>query len=257
MGMSNISNVSSTSKNSITNSLGADRVKLMMKNKLENQEKMIQGSFTDIESLRQNAEQMIELARQIRAKVCSGQMSKSENEEINKILGKIGFVDPITKEVAGSDYYKDLGSQINSYFSDYFKKFPETKALTLIDAYCIYNRARGANIISPKDMKQAINNLQSGTIAKTIVIKNFNNEMIVISSPEFSDNKIMTLITNFLTENKSDSIELNDLSKILNFNNVMLDKIIIEDLLSNGLLLIDDNDLEVRYYLNKILSYKI
>ena len=39
---------------------------------------------------------------------------------------------------------------------DYSAKNPKIKALILIDAYFLYNRVRTWNIISPKDMRQAI-----------------------------------------------------------------------------------------------------
>ena len=237
--------------------LGMDRVKNMMRGKLETQQQMIQGAFTDIHSLRQNAEQMIAIASQIRNKVANNPNNKSENDEINSVLSKIGFIDPITKEVAGSEYYIKLGEQINQFFMDYFAKNPKTKALTLIDAYCLYNRARPGNTISPKDMRQAIKQLTDGKVLHDIIIKNFNNEMIVIQTPEFSGKNILVLIKKFMQENKQSHIDLNDLKNILHIENVLLEKTIIEDMLNSGLILIDESDLEVRYYLNIILPYQL
>ena len=83
--------------------LGMDRAKNMKSGKLENQKQMIAGAFTDIDSLRQNDEQIILIASQIRHKIVNN--PKSQNDEINRILIKIGFIDPITKEVAGNEYY--------------------------------------------------------------------------------------------------------------------------------------------------------
>ena len=237
--------------------LGMDRVKNMMRGKLENQKQMIEGSFTDINTLRQNAEQMIAIASQIRNKIANNPNNKSENDEINKVLSNIGFVDPITKEVAGSEYYVKLGEQINHFFMDYFTKNPKTKALTLIDAYCLYNRARTGNTISPKDMRQAIKQLTDGKVLHDIIIKNFNNEMIVIQTPEFSGKNILAMIKKFMEEKKQHYIEMSDLSNILHVENVLLEKTIIEDLLMSGYILIDESDLEVRYYLNIILPYKL
>ena len=234
-----------------------DRIKNMMRGKLETQQQMIQGAFTDIHSLRQNAEQMIDIAAQIKNKIANNSNNKSENDEINSVLSKIGFIDPITKEVAGSEYYVKLGEQINQFFMDYFAKNPKTKALTLIDAYCLYNRARTGNTISPKDMKQAIKQLTDGKVMHDIIIKNFNNEMIVIQTPEFSGKNILALIKKFMQEKKQHHIDMKDLSNILHIENVLLEKTIIEDMLNNGLILIDESDLEVRYYLNIILAYKM
>ena len=90
-----------------------------------------------------------------------------------------------------------------------------------------------------------------------VLVKNFNNEMIVLHTKEYSSDNILVLISNFMKNNGQNYIDMNDMSKILNVQNVLLEKILIEDLLINGKLLIDEDDLEVRYYLNNILSYNI
>ena len=66
--------------------------------------------------------------------------------QIDQVLFSIGFVDPVTKETAGKDYYINLAKQINSYFSEYFSK-NKIGILSLIDAYCYYNRSRGISKI--------------------------------------------------------------------------------------------------------------
>ena len=234
--------------------LGMERVKKQQEEKIKQDSLLINSSFTGIQSLRQNAEQMISLAQQIRAKLGNSNQNK-ESSEINGILSKIGFIDPVTKEVSGSDYYINLGEQINDYFYKYFTENPNIKVITLIDAYCIYNRARGGNTISPKDMTQALKYFETNT--HQVLVKNFNNEMIVLHTKEYSSDNILVLITNFMKKNGQNYIDMNDMSKILNVENVLLEKILIEDLLFNGKLLIDEDDLEVRYYLNNILSYNI
>ena len=90
-----------------------------------------------------------------------------------------------------------------------------------------------------------------------IIIKNFNNEMIVIQTPEFSGKNILALIKEFMQDNKQGHIDLNDLKNILYIENVLLEKTIIEDMLNSGLILIDESDLDVRYYLNIILPYQL
>ena len=90
-----------------------------------------------------------------------------------------------------------------------------------------------------------------------IIIKNFNNEMIVIQTPEFSGKNILALIKEFMPDNKQGHIDLNDLKNILYIENVLLKKTIIEDMLNSGLILIDESDLDVRYYLNIILPYQL
>ena len=90
-----------------------------------------------------------------------------------------------------------------------------------------------------------------------IIIKNFNNEMIVIQTPEFSGKNILALIKEFMQDNKQGHIDLNDFKNILYIENVLLKKTIIEDMPNSGLILIDESDLDVRYYLNIILPYQL
>ena len=106
-------------------------------------------------------------------------------------------------------------------------------------------------------MKQAIKQLTDGKVMHDIIIKNFNNEMIVIQTPEFSGKNILALIKKFMQEKKQHHIDMKDLSNILHIENVLLEKTIIEDMLNNGLILIDESDLDVRYYLNIILPYQL
>jgi len=65
--------------------------------------------------------------------------------QIDQVLFSIGFVDPVTKETAGKDYYVDLAAQINSYFNEYFTK-NKIGIISLIDAYGYYNRSRGISM---------------------------------------------------------------------------------------------------------------
>jgi ESCRT-II complex subunit VPS36 len=64
-------------------------------------------------------------------------------EEIKKVLDNIGYIDPVTKETSGKDYYIQLADQINKYFTDYLTN--DAGIITLTDAYGVYNRARGVS----------------------------------------------------------------------------------------------------------------
>ena len=100
-------------------------------------------------------------------------------------------------------------------------------------------------------------NYMSKKFKDKIFVKNFNNEIIVLHNKEYSTNNLISLIEKFMNENKQDYIDINDLYKIINVKNIILEKVLIDDLLINGNLLLDENDLEVRYYLNTILNYNI
>ena len=236
--------------------LGLSRVQNAIKQNMEKQSEKINSAFTDITSLKSHVKEMISLAQIIRSNInINAKIEDANSKEINSVLSKIGFVDPVTKEVSGSEYYVKLAEQINEYFDDYFKKNPKVKVITLIDAYCVYNRARGGNTISPKDMKQALDNFKN--VTQKVMWKNYNNEMIVLHTKDYSNENILEMVKKFMTDNKKKSINVKELAEILNVGNVILEKILIEDMLKEGYLLEDESDLDVVYYQNYIKGYKM
>ncbi len=63
------------------------------------------------------------------------------------------------------------------------------------------------------------------------------------------------MVENYMQKNKIEYITNTDLAAILNAKNVLLEKILIEDLLTDGALLLDEAEFDSKYYLNKILAY--
>ena len=51
-------------------------------------------------------------------------------------------------------------------------------------------------------------------------------------------------------------MSLKEFTEMTNIKNQLLSKILIEEMLDNGLLLIDESDLDLRYFLNIILTYE-
>jgi hypothetical protein len=125
--------------------MGIDRVKNMIRSTMQENTDLIAGSFSDITSLKTNAQQMIDLSQQISSKLGSSMKNEGDPalQEISQVLSSIGFIDPVTKETSGKNYYLELANQINEFFNDYFSNGKNVGIITLIDAYCIYNRARG------------------------------------------------------------------------------------------------------------------
>ena len=88
----------------------------------------------------------------------SGDASGGEGEELDAAtaldLLNLGIVSPVTKETAGSLYLTELARQLAD-----FLKGPVERAggmMPLPDVYCLYNRARGAELVSPDDLLQAV-----------------------------------------------------------------------------------------------------
>lgn len=138
----NDNNSNTTIENNLNlQGLGYQRVINMMENRNKENANLINTSFTDFKSLKDNTEKLVELGAQLKAKIENTSNSTNDKEEISSVLQKIGYIDPVTKETSGNEFLKQLTIQIEEFFINYFSK--NEGIITLIDAYCIYNRARG------------------------------------------------------------------------------------------------------------------
>ena len=94
-----------------------------------------------------------------------GGSCESEDGEYSALLLQAGIVSPVSLEVAGKSFHSELAGQIADFLAALIgggtggaagegagKRNPSM--ITLTDAYCLYNRARGIDLISPADMRQ-------------------------------------------------------------------------------------------------------
>ncbi len=55
-----------------------------------------------------------------------------------------------TRDLAGKNYYQELAREVEKFACTVLDKFGGV--LALVDIYCMYNRARGTELISPEDL---------------------------------------------------------------------------------------------------------
>jgi ESCRT-II complex subunit VPS36 len=84
--------------------------------------------------------------------------------ELTSMLQGMGMVTAISKDVTSSsdEYHEMLARQLVDFLSQH-PSFSGTDAcgiMILTDVYCIYNRARGVNMISPEDLIQSLELLE-------------------------------------------------------------------------------------------------
>lgn len=110
----------------------------------------LSSGFKDLRSLSENSRELKGLAGKLK------QLEESKDpelEEIKATMASLGFASGVTKEIAGKNYIPQLSREI----CDFIKGPLENSGglLLILDAYCLYNRARGGNLISPEEMNQA------------------------------------------------------------------------------------------------------
>ena len=114
-----VQNTSQIINSSNVTGLGFQRTVNIINNQLKEQQNIISSSFSGISSLKTNAAQLIDIGKQLKSKL---NKDESQSQEVNQILQKIGFIDPVTKEQTGKEYYKELSFQIKDFFETYFKQ---------------------------------------------------------------------------------------------------------------------------------------
>nr|KAI3430421.1 hypothetical protein D9Q98_005016 [Chlorella vulgaris] len=147
------------------------------------------GAFQDLDQLMRKAGEMVQLAQYFRDRVTRGAEAGGEEEldaETALDLLNLGIVSPVTRDTAGSLYHQELARQLAD-----FLKAPVERAsgmMPLPDVYCLYNRARGTELISPDDLLTAIKLFPR--IRAPLSLREFASGVKVVQADSHSDEAI-------------------------------------------------------------------
>ncbi|XVF24577.1 hypothetical protein REPUB_Repub13aG0139800 [Reevesia pubescens] len=170
----------------------------------ETTDKSLQDAFQDLNALMSKAKEMVLLAEKMRQKLLSGTNSQTSGtndedlgskEEMQDWLLSVGIISPVTKESAGALYHQQLSRQLAD-----FVRTPLERAggmINLIDAYCLFNRARGTELISPDDMLQACSLWEKFDVP--VMLRKFDSGVKVIQNKSHSDEEVFARIRSLVT----------------------------------------------------------
>ncbi|XP_051124051.1 vacuolar protein sorting-associated protein 36 [Andrographis paniculata] len=165
----------------------------------ESTDKSLQDAFQDLNALMSKAKEMVMLAEKMRSKLLSGTNNQGSEtnddemgtkEEMQDWLLSVGIVSPVTKESAGALYHQQLSRQLADFI-----KIPLERAggmINLIDIYCLFNRARGTELISPDDLLQACSLWDKFDVS--VMLRKFDSGVMVIQSKSHSDDEVFARI---------------------------------------------------------------
>jgi len=108
-----------------------------------------------------------------------------ERMEIEAILQSIGMVSPVTKLSAGRNYHEELANQLAALFQADNRLTRLGGMVTLTNAYCLFNRARGTELVSPDDLYTAATLLKESL--HSMHLRKFNSGVYVIQSASLND----------------------------------------------------------------------
>lgn len=163
----------------------------------ESTDKSLQDAFQDLNALMSKAKEMVMLAEKMRLKLLTGSNNGGSNddelgtkEEMQDWFLSVGIASPVTKESAGALYHQQLSRQLAD-----FVKIPLERAggmINLIDIYCLFNRARGTELISPDDLLQACSLWEKFDVP--VMLRKFDSGVMVIQNKRHSDDEVFTRI---------------------------------------------------------------
>jgi hypothetical protein len=133
------------------------------------------AAFSDLDGLMKHARDMVALARTVESKLAAQEsalkspgsvaasasgdagdgLSTTEAAEFRSMMQAVGVASPVTRALAAggetSVYFRELAAQFSSFMSRVLA-VSSGHLLTLPEAYCLYNRARGTDLVSPDDI---------------------------------------------------------------------------------------------------------
>ncbi|KAM7182003.1 vacuolar protein-sorting-associated protein 36 isoform 2-T2 [Macrochelys suwanniensis] len=114
-------------------------------------------AFEDLSKLMEKAKEMVELSKSIANKIKDKQGDITEDETIRfkSYLLSMGIANPVTRETHGSGthYHMQLAKQLAGILQAPLEERGGIMSLT--EVYCLVNRARGLELLSPEDLVNA------------------------------------------------------------------------------------------------------
>ena len=179
------------SMNLTAHKVGVDAI--MAKSKLKHQQaaKVTEQAFAgDAETLLQEAQELVEIIHKYVVTLDKQkETSQDENAQLANLLQDMGMTSALSKsEFAGrmDAYFETLARQLADFLLPKLKK--TGGIMTLTDAYCLFNRSRASNLISPEDLVKAVDCLERLDIELSKRV--FASGLIVLQDDSVNDLQI-------------------------------------------------------------------
>ncbi|CAH2224978.1 vacuolar -sorting-associated 36 [Pelobates cultripes] len=231
--------------------VGIVGIERKLEEKRKETDKNISEAFEDLSKLMEKAKEMVELSKSIANKIKDKQGDITEDETIRfkSYLLSMGIMNPVTRETHGSGthYHMQLAKQLATMLQTPLEERGGIMSLT--EAYCLVNRARGMELLSPEDLVNACRMLES--LKLPLRLRIFDSGVMVIELQSHNEEEMVASALETVSEKGSLTSE--EFAKIVGMS-VLLAK---ERLLlaeSMGHLCRDDSVEGLRFYPNLFLT---
>lgn len=171
-------------------------------------------AFDDLDALMSKASDMVKLAESISAKLSSKEEAVDDEleSEFKKMLGELSLSSAVTKEMAGSAFSLELARQLGEFVVKLLER-RKAHVISLADVYCLYNRARGSNLVSPNDLYEAA--ITCDHLSLPITLKKLDSGLLVFQLCTCGQDPIHLRIISLL-QTQLDNIDALQLSRFEN-----------------------------------------
>lgn len=167
----------------------------MAKNNLRHKEaaQLTETAFQgDADALLREAAQLVKVIQKYVSTLEKKEQAGQDAVHLADMLENMGMASALSREDfrgggKSSTDYDDYTTTLARQLSDFLRpKLPAAGGLlTLTDVYCLYNRARGTNLISPEDLMEAVQCMKSLHLGMSE--RTFPSGVKVIQDDKFDD----------------------------------------------------------------------
>jgi ESCRT-II complex subunit VPS36 len=194
-----------------TQKAGISGVVKRQEKEIEEVDSLSKQAMGDLEGLMSNAHEVVKVIEKYSKYLESRAAEKEaaglevdtdsmygEKNTMEEILQSIGVVSPVTRLSAGRLYQRQLSGQIADLLIDKFILQKVGGVITLSDLYCLVNRARGTELLSPADFLSACELFNSLNLG--IKYKCFPSGVKVVLSSDASNESMQTRMLHIIEE---------------------------------------------------------
>lgn len=172
-------------------------------------------AFDDLDALMSKAGEMAKLAETISSKLINKTetVDDAQESEFKMILQEMGITSAVTRDMAGSTFVTELARQLSESVLRLLE-VRKSVLVTLADVYCVYNRARGSNLISPKELYDAAQ--QTERMQLPVMLVKLPSGVLAFQRRSVGEDPVIKAITAALTDETAslDALELSRLQNV-------------------------------------------
>ena len=123
---------------------------------------------------------------------------ENDTTKLVGMLESMGMTSALSAKQSGSTYHRQLARQLADFLKHKDKLSQAGGMMTLTDVYCLFNRARGTNMISPEDLLKAIDLMEELKLG--LSKRMFASGVAVIQDDSFDEKTMAKFLTDLATD---------------------------------------------------------